>query len=60
MKNMTNRLIIFFAAVGLCAMIYAAWHYYQQQRAADAARAILSAPYPGDTFQNPGPPPRQP
>ena len=50
MNKISNRLILLFAAIGLCAMIYSAWHYYQQQRAADAARAILSAPYPETPF----------
>jgi predicted negative regulator of RcsB-dependent stress response len=60
MKKKTNRLLMFFAAIGIGAIFYTAWHYYQQQRAENAARAILTAPYPGDSFQNPGPPPRQP
>ncbi len=60
MTKLTNRLILVFAVIGLCALLYSAWHYYEEQRSADAARAIKSAPYPGDTFQNPGPPPRQP
>jgi hypothetical protein len=62
MKKLTNRLMLFFAVVGLCAMIYSAWHYYQQERAAEAARTILSAPYTGDTFdpKNHPPPPPQP
>jgi hypothetical protein len=62
MKNTTNRLILLFAAIGLCATIYSAWHYYQQQRAADAAQAIKSAPYAGDIFdpKNHTPPPKLP
>jgi hypothetical protein len=60
MNKIGNRLVLFFAAVGLCALIYSAWHYYQEQRAAQAAQAIKSAPYSGDTFRNPGPPPPQP
>jgi hypothetical protein len=60
MTKLTNRLILVFAVIGLCAMIYSAWHYYEQQRTLDAVQVIKSAPYPGDTFQNPGPPPRQP
>jgi hypothetical protein len=62
MTKLSNWLILFFAAVGLYAMIYSAWHYYQQERAAEAAQAIRSAPYPGDTFdpKNHPPPPPQP
>jgi hypothetical protein len=60
MNKISNRLILFFAAIGFCAMIYSAWRYYQEQRAEEAAQAIKSAPYPGDTFRNPGPPPPQP
>ena len=62
MNKLTNKLILFFAAVGLCAVIYSAWHYYQQQRAAEAAREYFNQPYTGDTFdpKNHHPPPPQP
>jgi hypothetical protein len=50
MKKLTNRLILFFAAVGLCAMIYSTCHYYQQHRAAEATHEYFNQSYPGDTF----------
>ncbi len=58
--NRINPFIMFLAGVGLCALIYGGWRYYQEQRAAAEAQAIRSAPYPGDTFdpKNDAPPVR--
>jgi CHASE3 domain sensor protein len=60
MNKITSRIILLFAAIGLCAVIYGAWHYYQERHAADAAQAIRSAPIPNDIFDKHTPPPRQP
>jgi hypothetical protein len=59
MKKASNRLILLFAAIGLGAMIYSAWHYYRQQQAEDAARAILSSPM-RNPFDQHSPPPKLP
>jgi hypothetical protein len=60
MNKINNGVILFFAAVGLCAMIYSACHFYQQHRAAEAAHEYFNQPYPGDTFKHYSPPPPQP
>jgi lipopolysaccharide export system protein LptC len=50
MNRRINRIILLFAAIGFCALIYSAWHYYQEQQAAEAAREYFNQPYSGDTF----------
>ena len=52
MNKRINPLILFFAAIGFCAVIYTAWHYYQQRRAAEAAREYFNQPYSGDSFDS--------
>ncbi len=59
MNKVSNRPILFFAAIGLCAVIYSAWQHYRQQQAENAARAILSSPM-RNPFDQHSPPPKLP
>jgi hypothetical protein len=61
MKRFKNPMILFLAGIGLYALIYEGWHYYQGKQAAAQNQAVFSTPYSGDTFnpKNNAPPPPQ-
>ncbi len=44
MKTSRNPLLIAFAVIGICAILYGAWHMYQQHTADSDARARFAAP----------------
>jgi hypothetical protein len=58
-----NPLVLAFAIIGVCALIYVGWAVYQRQVAEDQRREFFSAtPAPGmpDILHaTPGPPPPQ-
>ena len=58
-----NPLVLTFAIIGICALIYAGWTFYQRQIAEDQRREFFSrTPAPGmpDILHaTPGPPPPQ-
>ena len=62
-KKPQNPLIIVFAMIGICALIYVGWTFYQRQIAEEQRRTFFSAtPAPGmpDILHaTPGPPPPQ-
>ena len=63
MKTIKNRLIVILAIIGVCAVLYDAWHYYRQQVANEEARALFAAPassgIPDVLHATPGSPPPQ-
>jgi hypothetical protein len=64
MTEMKNRLVLFFAIVGICALAYVFWHVYQRHAAAVEHQQRFTAPEPSGlpNFLNatPGAPPPQP
>ena len=44
MKQSRNPVILVFAFIGVCAVLYGAWHLYQQRVAAEQAQTLFSAP----------------
>jgi hypothetical protein len=61
MKDIKNPLIIVFAIVGVCAVIYGGWHMYQQHVADARATAAFTAPPASgvpDMYHNAAPPPQ--
>lgn len=64
MKQLKNPLILLFAVIGVCALLYGGWRFYEQKVAERQARAILTAPpnpgLPNPLFGTPGAPPPQP
>jgi hypothetical protein len=44
MKDIKNPLIIVFAIIGVCAVIYGGWHMYQQHVADAQSKAAFTAP----------------
>ena len=63
MKRIKPLLILAFASIGVCGLLYGGWRFYQRKVAQAQARALFSAPPPSpipDIFhQKPGPPPPQ-
>jgi hypothetical protein len=60
MDKSRSSIVLLVAGVVVCVLLYGAWHYYQQSQAEEAHRSYFSAPYSGDTFKSPAPPPPQP
>jgi len=61
MKKVQNPLILVFAVIGVCAVIYGAWHFYQLHVANEQAKAAFTAPPAKgipDMFHNAPPPPQ--
>jgi hypothetical protein len=44
MKEIKNPLILAFAIIGMCAVLYGAWHLYQQHLTEERARNFFAAP----------------
>ena len=62
MKQIKNPLILAFAITGVCAVLYGAWHLYEQREAQEQSRTMFAAPAPSgipDIFHD-APPPKQP
>mgnify|MGYP007135454177 CR=1 FL=1 len=61
---MKDRIVVLFAIVGLCAVVYGAWHMYERESTRERARALFAAPassgVPDVIHASPGPPPPQP
>lgn len=57
-----NPLVLLFAIIGACAVIYVGWTFYQRQTAEEQRRAFFAAtPAPGvPDLSKPEPPPPQP
>lgn len=64
MKGRRNPLILVFALVGVCVVLYGLWHLYQRQIAEEQHHQTFTAPEPSGlpNFLNatPGAPPPQP
>ncbi len=64
MKGGRNPLILVFALVGVCVVLYGLWHLYQRQVAEEQHHQTFAAPVPSGlpNFLNatPGAPPPQP
>jgi hypothetical protein len=61
MKDIKNPLIIVFAIVGACAVIYGGWHMYRQHVADAQSKAAFTAPPASgvpDMYHNAPPPPQ--
>jgi hypothetical protein len=63
MKSSNNRLILLFAIIGVCAVLYVGWRIYQEQVAQDQKRNFFAAPASSasgapDAFHNAPPPPQ--
>ncbi len=62
MKLIKNPLVLAFAIIGVCAVLYGAWHLYEQHETREPSRAMFAAPAPSgipDIFHD-APPPKQP
>lgn len=62
MKLIKNPLVLAFAVIGVCAVLYGAWHLYEQHKPREQSRAMFAAPAPSgipDIFHD-APPPKQP
>jgi hypothetical protein len=60
-KKTKNPLILVFAIIGVCAVLYGVWHLYAQQVAQERARALFAAPASSgvpDIFHDAPPPPQ--
>jgi hypothetical protein len=44
MKQIKSPLVVAFAIIGVCAVIYFFWHLYQQHVDEERARAMMAAP----------------
>ena len=64
MKGRRNPLILVFALVGVCVVLYGLWHLYERQVAEEEHHQTFAAPVPSGlpNFLNttPGAPPPQP
>jgi cytochrome c-type biogenesis protein CcmH/NrfG len=61
MKNIKSALILIFAVIGVCAVVYGSWHLYQRHVANEQAKAAFSAPPAKgvpDMYHNAPPPPQ--
>jgi heme O synthase-like polyprenyltransferase len=59
MKQTKNSILIVFAIIGVCAVLYGAWNLYSRHQASENARQMFSAPAPTglpDIFHNASPP----
>ena len=52
MKQIKNPVILIFAFVGACAVLFGAWHLYQQRVAAEQAKTFFSTPPPSRLLIN--------
>jgi hypothetical protein len=62
MKRNTNPVLVVFAIIGICALLYGAWQFYARREAEERSRTMFAAPAPPglpDIFHN-APPPKQP
>ncbi len=63
MNPTRNRIILFLATIGVCALLYGGWRMYQEQAAQDQKRNFFAAPASSasgapDAFHSaPAPPP---
>ncbi len=60
---MKTRLIVVFALIGVCAVLYGGWRIYQEKAAEAQRRAFFGAPASSasgapDAFHNAAPPPQ--
>jgi len=64
MKQSRNLLLLLLATIGVCAVLYAAWHAYQQAIVKEQSHAAFTAPAPSGIpdiiHATPGAPPIQP
>ena len=64
MKQNKNTLVLAFAAIGVCAVVYGAWYFYRQAAVNEQSRAAFTAPPPSGIpdilHATPGAPPIQP
>jgi hypothetical protein len=64
MKQSKNRLVLAFAAIGVCAVLCGAWYLYRQAVVKQQSRAAFTAPPPSGIpdilHATPGAPPIQP
>jgi hypothetical protein len=63
MKNITMPLVLLVALVGLCAVLYHAWHVYEQKASESQTHGIVAAPPSSgipDILHKDAPPPPQP
>jgi len=61
MKNIKTPLILVFAFIGVCTVIYGGWYFYQRHAANEQAKAAFTAPPAKgvpDMFHNAPPPPQ--
>jgi len=61
MNGIKNPLILLFAVIGVCAVIYGGWHLYQKHVANEQAKAAFTAPPATgvpDMYYNAPPPPQ--
>lgn len=62
MKRNKNPILVVFAIIGACAVLYGAWQLYARHETEEHSRAMFAAPAPSglpDIFHN-APPPKQP
>lgn len=63
MNEMRKPLILLFALIGVCAVLYGAWHLYEQKLSQEQAHVIMAAPPSSgipDILHKDAPPPPQP
>jgi hypothetical protein len=63
MKDVKRRVIVLFALIGVCAVLYSGWRFYQQKVSEKQAQAIMAAPPSSgipDILHKDAPPPPQP
>ena len=61
MNSTKRRLILLFAIIGVCAVIYGGWHLYQQHVENEQAKAAFTTPPAKgvpDMYHNAPPPPQ--
>ena len=46
MKRSKNPIVLAFAAIGVCVVLYAVWHLYRQAEVKEQSRAAFTAPAP--------------
>jgi hypothetical protein len=60
-KAIKNPIILFFALIGACVVVYGGWHLYQQHVADEQSKAVFNAPPAKgvpDMYHNAPPPPQ--
>jgi len=60
-RDIKNPIILAFAVIGVCAVIFGGWHLYQQHVANEQAKAAFTAPPAKgvpDMYHNAPPPPQ--